>query len=84
MQPARDVQQRPEQGGAVVVQQLDQPGLLDEAAQFDELPCACASFLHPVAGVVTGLGEGEPILLHGQAPELRCGGLQVPEQGRWL
>ena len=84
LQLAGNVQQRAEQGGAVIVQQLDQPGFLHEAAQLDELAGACAPFLHPVAGVVTGAGEGGPILLHGQAPELRRCGLQVPEQGRRL
>ena len=84
LQPVRDVQQRAEQGGAVVAGQLDQPGLLDKATKFDEQACACTSFLRPVAGVVASLGEVGPILLHGQAPELRRCGLQLPEQGRRL
>ena len=84
LQPARDVQQGAEQGSAVVVQQLDQSGLLHEAAQFDELAGACAPFLRPIAGVMAGTGEVEPILLHGQAPELRRCGLEFPEQGRCL
>ena len=66
-----------EQSGAVVVKQLDQSGLLHEAAEFDELAGAFAAFLHPVAGVVTSAGEGDPIPLHGQVPEPRRGGLQV-------
>lgn len=75
LQPARQFQERAEQCGAVVIHKLDQPGLLHEATQLDELSGACASFLHPIAGIVASAGEGEPILLHGQAPELRRGGL---------
>ena len=84
LQPAREFEEGAEQCGAVVVQQFDQAGFLHEAAQLDELAGACAPFLHPVACIVSGAGEGKPILLHGQAPELRRGGLQVPEQDRWL
>ncbi len=36
-----------EEGGAVVVQQFGEASLLDEAAEFDELACACAAFLNP-------------------------------------
>ena len=82
LQPARESEEGTEQSGAVIVEQFDQPSLLHEAAQLDELAGACAAFLHPVAGVMAGAVEGEPIPLHGQAPQLRHGGLEVPEQDR--
>ncbi len=59
-----------EQGRAIVVEQLDQPGLVHEAAELDELPSAGASFLRPVAGIGAVLCEHEPISQHGQALEL--------------
>ena len=40
-----------EQGGAIVVDQIDEAGLLHQAAEFDELPGAGAALLHPVAGI---------------------------------
>ena len=62
-----------EQGGAIITGQLDEAGFLDEAAEFDELACSCASFLDPIAGVVSGLGAFEACLHDGQAPKLhRC------------
>ncbi len=62
-----------EQGGAVITGQLDQASFLDEAAEFDELACSCASFLDPIAGVMSGLGAFEVCLHDGQAPKLhRC------------
>ncbi len=39
-----------EQCGAVVVQQFDEAGFLDEAAEFDKLSCSCPAFLDPIAG----------------------------------
>ncbi len=62
-----------EQGGTVIVGEFDEAGFLDEAAEFDELASSCASFLDPIAGVVSGLGAFEACLHDGQAPKLhRC------------
>jgi hypothetical protein len=62
-----------EQGSAVVAGEFDQAGFLDEAAEFDELAGAYASFLDPIAGVVPGLGAFEACLHDGQVPKLyRC------------
>ncbi len=62
-----------EQGGAVVAGEFDEVGFLDEAAEFDELAGACASFLDPIAGIVAGLSAFETCLNDGQAAKLcRC------------
>ena len=59
-----------EQSCAIVIEQLDQPCFLHEAAQLDELSRACASFLRPVAGVGAVLCQHKPISQHGQTVEL--------------
>jgi len=51
-----------EQCGAVVVQQFDKAGFLDEAAEFDELARSCASLLDPISGVVQALSAGDTVL----------------------
>jgi len=68
-----------EQGGSVVAGEFDQAGFLDEAAEFDELACSCASFLDPIAGIVPGLSAFDTCLHDGQAAKLRRCCLQVPE-----
>jgi len=73
-----------EQGGAVIAGEFDEAGLVDEAAEFDELACSCASFLDPIAGVVQGLDALDPVLHDADAAKLcRCR-LQVVEQRRWV
>ncbi len=79
MQPVRGVQKQAEEGGPIVVQQLDEASLLNEAAELDELACACAPFLDPIAGIVQGLGAGDAVLHDLDAAKLRCCCLQVPE-----
>ncbi len=64
-------QKNAEQCGAIVLQQIDQPGLLHEAPKLDELTCAIASLLSPVACIIAVAGKHEPIPEHGQALELR-------------
>jgi len=59
------------QGGPVIAGQLDQPGLLDEAAKLDELACSCAAFLDPVAGVMQCLGARDAVLHDADAAKLR-------------
>ncbi len=68
-----------EQGGAVIAGEFDEAGFLDEAAEFDELACSCASFLDPIAGVVAGLSAGDAVLHDADAAKLRRCCLQVPE-----
>lgn len=65
------VQERAEQGDAVVVQQLHQVGLEDETAQLDQVSGALASCLDPVACV--GAGGIEAVTFHHQPPQpCRC------------
>lgn len=64
-------EQRSQQCGAIVVYQLDEPCLLNEAAQLDQMPGAGASILHPLPFVVAGPSALEPVVLHGQMPKLR-------------
>ncbi len=71
-----------EQGGTVVAGEFDEAGLVDEAAEFDELAGSCAAFLDPIAGFVPGLSAFETCLHDGQAAKLRRCYLQVVEQRR--
>ena len=64
-----EFEKRPEQGGAIVVDELDQAGFLDEAAEFDEMAGASTPVLHPLALVVPSLSAVEPIPQHGQVPQ---------------
>ena len=67
------VQERPEQGGAVVVQQLDQVGLEDEAAQLDQVSGALLSRLGPIAGVIACACGIEAVAFNHQPPQpCRC------------
>ncbi len=68
-----EVQQRAEQGGAVVVQQLHQVSLGDKAAQLDQVAGALASCLGPIAGIGAGAGGVQPVTCHRQPPQpCRC------------
>ena len=79
---AGNLQKRPEQGGAIVLDQLDQPSLGDQAAEFDQMPGALAAFLDPIARVGAGACGIEPVTRHGQPPQpCRCG-LQLRQQVR--
>ncbi len=53
-----EVQQRAEQGGAIVVEKLHQVRLGDQAAQLDQVPGALAPGLGPIACVGAGAGGG--------------------------
>ncbi len=75
-------EERPEQGGAIIVDQLDQSSLLDEAAEFDEMAGAGATVLHPLPLVVAGLAALDPIPQHGQMPEHDCCRPQCCQQCR--
>jgi hypothetical protein len=67
LEPCCEFEECAEEGCAIIVQQLDQPGLLDEAAEFDEVAGAGAPVLDPLAGVVAGAGGVEAVTQHGQA-----------------
>jgi len=86
LQPSGNFEKRAEQRGAIVVHEFDEAGLLYEAAEFDEVSGACAPILDPLALIVAGACESEPIAQHGQALELGRCDLQFLEQGRrlWL
>ncbi len=59
-----------EQGCTIVVQNLDQPCLMQESPKLNELSRAGAPLLHPVACVSAVLSEHESIPEYGQALEL--------------
>ena len=52
LEPIGQLQERTQQSGAIVVGEIDQAGLLDEAAQLNQLPGAGAAFDGP--GTVVG------------------------------
>ena len=46
---------------AIIIRQLDQPGLGDEAAKLDQLARSLAALHDPVAGIVTGDSVLKPV-----------------------
>jgi hypothetical protein len=61
VQPASQFEESAKQGGAVVVDQVNQAGFLHQTAESDEMSGACAPVPDPLAGMVTSAGEIEPI-----------------------
>ena len=84
MQPSRQFEEGAEQGRAIIVHQLDQSGLLHQAAEFDQVTGASAPVLDPLAFVAAVAGEIEPIAQHGQPQDLGCRYPQLRQQGCWL
>ena len=74
LQPVCEFEEGPQQGRPVIVHQLDQPGLLHQAAEFDQMPGARAPVLHPFAGIIACACGIEAVTQHGQTAELcrRC------------
>ena len=70
LQPLCEFEECTEQGSAIVLHQIDQPGLLHQAAEFDELTGTCAPVLNPLAGIVPAACEGEAVVPHGQTMKL--------------
>jgi hypothetical protein len=66
LQPVCEFKEGAQQGSPVIVHQLGQPGLLDQPAEFDQMPCACAPVLHPSAGVMASTVAIEAVTQHGQ------------------
>jgi hypothetical protein len=67
-QPFGELEERPEQGRAVIVRQLDQAGFLDQAAELNEMAGALAACLGPIAHVGASLLRVESVTLQ---PETR-------------
>ena len=68
-QPVGEIEERAEQGGAVIVHQFDQAGLLHQAAEFDEVTGALAPRLGPVAHVGAGFLGIQPMPLDCRLPQ---------------
>jgi len=75
-----EVEEGAEEGGAIVAQQLDKAGFLDESAEFDEVPCALAACLGPIAHVGAGHLGIQPMALDCCPAHQARRRLQVPEQ----
>ncbi len=69
LQPISRLQEQAEQGSAIVVQQLDEAGLLNQPTQLDKVACPLAPLPCPIARVGTGTGGIEAVTFHCQAPE---------------
>ncbi len=54
-----------EQCDAIVVDQLDEAGLLDEAAEFDQVAGSRAPVLDPLPAIVSGARQIEAVTQHG-------------------
>ena len=59
---------------AIVIGELDQPGLDDQAAEFDQVTGTFAALHNPVAGIVPGDGVLKPM------PCRRCPLGRVPDR----
>ena len=81
-QPVRQLQEGAEQGGAIIVRQLDQARLVDEATEFDQVACTLAPFARPIAGIRAGACGDEAVTLHHQSPQQGQSGSQLPKQVR--
>ncbi|OJW30445.1 MAG: hypothetical protein BGO51_00225 [Rhodospirillales bacterium 69-11] len=66
LKPCRDFEEGAEQCGAIVVHQLDQPGLLHQAAKLNQVAGARAPVLNPLALVVACTIPVQSITQHGQ------------------
>ena len=80
MEPAYKFEEGTEQGSPVIIHQFDQPGFLHQAAEFNQVAGACAPVLHPLALVIAGAIEIEPIAQHGQPSKLDCRCQQFRQQ----
>ena len=67
LQPVRQFEEGAQQRRAIIVHQLDQPGLLDQAAELNQVSCARTPVLHPLAGVIASTIPIETVTQHGQA-----------------
>lgn len=72
LEPRGEIEEGAEEGGAIIVHELDEAGLPHQAAELDEVAGARSPVLNPLAGVGAGTGEIEPVTPHGQAPALHC------------
>jgi hypothetical protein len=66
LKPCREFEEGTEQGSAIIVHQLDQPGLLHQASELNQMPGACATVLHPLALVVACSIAVQSVTQHGQ------------------
>lgn len=71
LQPGGEFEEGAEQGGTIIVDQLDQTRLLHQAAEFDQMAGSGTSILHPLARVVAGAVTIEAIAQHHQPLPLR-------------
>ncbi len=67
LQPVCEFKEGAQQGSPVIVHQIDQPSLLHQSAEFNQMSCPCAPVLHPLAGVITGTVAIQAVTQHGQA-----------------
>ena len=71
LEPRGEFEKGAEQGGTVVVHQLDQTGLLHQAAEFDQMSGPCPPVLDPLTGIGPGAGAIEAVTPHAQMPQPR-------------
>ncbi len=80
----RQCEEGTQQGGTIIVHQVDHPGLLHQATEFNQMAGARAPILNPLACIIAGSRLIQPIPLHDHAPELSCCCLKVLQQFRRL
>jgi hypothetical protein len=82
LQSSGQFEEGAQEGGAIVLDQLHQPGFPHEAAELDEIAGAGASVLHGLPGIGAGAVAIEPIAQHGETALPRCRHLELQQQGR--
>ncbi len=78
LQAIGEFEEGAEEGGAVILHQFNQAGLVDEAAELDEVTGAGAACLGPIAHVGAGHDGGEPMTLGYGQPQPARRGLKLP------
>jgi hypothetical protein len=66
LKPCCDFEEGAEQCSAIVVHQLDQPGLLHQASELNQMPGACAPILNPLPLVIACSIPVQSVTQHGQ------------------
>jgi hypothetical protein len=66
LERGRKFEEGPEQGSTIIVHQLDQPGLLHQATQLNQMPGARAPVLNSLALVFACAIPVQSVTQHGQ------------------
>jgi hypothetical protein len=66
MEPCGKFKEGAQKGSAIIIDQLDQTGFLNQASQLDQVPGACTPILNPLALIIACAIPVQSITQHGQ------------------